>query len=670
MTSEHSVLPHTCEHCQRILLDKPVKKEVYGQYDVTLPHTRGEVYQAVQAGCPLFSRYPKFPFFGLSVAQSLDPNSWQPWFDQPQFLRFEGWQRRSALMLAKSMLNPYDQPFEISYNTEGDFSLRCLSWVSEVDTMRIVAPPEDPAAQDIVFRPIKEQVDVEETFAFLRSQIQECYYTHCHQGTCPPPTGGFAPRRVIRIGGSTNPPSLRLYAPEVGEEVQWCALSYCWGGQNQSVMTTLATLQERYDGIDFGSLPRTLQDAITTTHRLEIQYIWIDSLCIVQDDGNEKAQDIAQMGDVYSLAYITLSASSASTVTEGFLQNRSIPQPLTPIALRYVNESGVEGTIIATSEPIPEGMPDPINSRAWTFQERVLSPRLVDFSSTQVRWRCNSAERCDSGCPPRTTWKVHFETSWVVDGTSNPSRTLTDIQEQWNHLVTAYSQRNLTYPADKLIAFSAIPKTLGRPGRYLAGLWETDLPCNLLWKVTHLWFPSSGTVDKRKAKLETYHAPSWSWASVDGEVECKLGVESSMPEATCEVLDVQVDLANDDAPFGAVVSGYIIIRGNTRHAVFYPSMSELFFYEPGTEEGDEERQTARYEGFADCKPDKDMTAAQSPSVNVCCLHIRNFGGRGEGLLLVEDGKHNVFRRIGHFYWNLEDLGNSFQSSENAEVMVV
>ncbi|KAL6365790.1 hypothetical protein LRP88_00365 [Fusarium phalaenopsidis] len=307
-------------------------------------------------------------------------------------------------------------------------------------------------------------------------------------------------------------------------------------------MTTIATIQERYDGIEFGGLPKTLQDSITTTHRLGIQYIWIDSLCIVQDDSNEKAQDIAQMGEVYSQAYITLSASSAASVTEGFLQTRSIPQPLDPIALRYVNESGVEGTIIATSEPIPE--------------------------------------------------------------------------------------------------------------------------------VTHLWLPSSGTVDKRKARIEIYCAPSWSWATVDGEVECKLGVESTIPEPACEVLDVQVDLANDDAPFGAVVSGYIIIRGNTRRAVFYPLTSELFFHEPGTEEGDKERQTARYEGFVDCKPDEDTAAAENPSVNVCCLHIRNFGGRGEGLLLVEDVESHVFRRIGHFYWNLEDLGEPFEHAEKAEVKIV
>ncbi|RSL58425.1 hypothetical protein CEP54_007797 [Fusarium duplospermum] len=492
MASGNSVPPHTCEHCQRIILDKPVKKEAYGQYEVTLPHTRSEVYQAVQAGCPLFSRYPKFPFFDLSLGQSLDPSSWQPWFDQPRFLRFEGWQRRSALMLAKSMLNPYDKPFEISYNTEGDFGLRCLSWVTEIDTMRIVAPPEDPAAQDIVFRPIKEQVDTEETFEFLRSQTQKCYETHCHQGTCPPPKGDFAPRRVIRIDGPTDPPSLRLYAPEAGEDVRWCALSYCWGGQDQSVMTTVATLQARLDGIDFGKLPKTLQDAIITTHRLGIY-------------------------------------SSAS---------------------------------------------------------------------------------------------------------------LLDIRKQWNHLITAYSQRNLTYPADKLIAFSAIPKTLDRPGRYLAGLWETDLPCNLLWKVTHLWFPSSGTVDKRKAKLETYRAPSWSWASVDGEVDCKLGVESSIPEPACEVLDVKVDLANDDAPFGAVVSGYIVIRGDVRKAVFYPLA------------------------------DEDTIAADNPSVDVCCLHIRNFGGRGEGLLLVKDAEDEVYRRIGHFYWNLEELGVSFEYAEKAEVKIV
>lgn len=229
----------------------------------------------------------------------------------------------------------------------------------------------------------------------------------------------------------------------------------------------------------------------------------------------------------------------------------------------------------------------------------------------------------------------------------------------------------MTYPAaDKLIAFSTIPKTLSRPGRYLAGLWETDLPCNLLWKVTHLWFPSSGTVDKRKAKLETYRAPSWSWASADGEVECKLGVDSSIPEPACEVLGVHVDLANENAPFGAVVSGYIIIKGDTRRAMFYPLTSELFFYEPGTEKGEEELQTARYEGFADCKPDEDMAAAENPSVNVCCLHIRDFGGRGEGLLLVEDVEDDLFQRIGHFYWNLEDLGDSFEHAEKAEVKIV
>ncbi|RTE83031.1 hypothetical protein BHE90_002463 [Fusarium euwallaceae] len=157
----------------------------------------------------------------------------------------------------------------------------------------------------------------------------------------------------------------------MGEDVRWCALSYCWGGQSQSVMTTVATLEERLDGIDFRELPKMLQDAVISTHRLGIQYIWIDSLCIVQDDSNEKAQDIAQMGEVYSQAYITLSASSAASATEGFLPNCSIPQPLTLVALRYVNESGVEGTIIATSEPIPEGVPDSINSRAWTFQERM-----------------------------------------------------------------------------------------------------------------------------------------------------------------------------------------------------------------------------------------------------------------------------------------------------------
>jgi hypothetical protein len=133
--------PHTCVHCKRILLDKPVQREQqYGVYEVTLPHTRTDVFHALKADCHFFALYPRIPFYTLPIIQSLRPSSWYPWFSSRYILKFRGWRRRRLWTLIKSMLNPFDRPFKITYNTEGDFDLNCITWMSEPESMRIVSP--------------------------------------------------------------------------------------------------------------------------------------------------------------------------------------------------------------------------------------------------------------------------------------------------------------------------------------------------------------------------------------------------------------------------------------------------------------------------------------------------------------------------------------------------
>jgi hypothetical protein len=470
---------------------------------------------------------------------------------------------------------------------------------------------------------------------------------------------------LIRIIREHDTFHLYLYEPGNGEHVQWCALSYCWGGQDQGVKTTIATLPERLKGIDFRSLPKTLRDAVVTTSRLNLEYIWIDSLCILQDSHEEKTEDITQMDRIYSHAYITISASSASSVTEGFLDHRQMPQSMTPISMRYLTRSGVESNLLVCAEPTPRDIEDPINTRGWTFQERVLSPRLIDFSTTQVRWRCQSLQATEAGCPAESVWANYFATSFIVSA-SNPLRSEgKDDEREWSHLVSAYSSRNLTYGSDKLIAFSAIPQALGRAGQYLAGLWEIDLPCNLLWKVVHDWSPASGTTDKRKPRPREYRAPSWSWASVDGDIRCDNStMESKAAISACHVLDIHTQLSDTRAPFGGVVSGYLLIQGFTSQAKFLPAAGQLFFVDEGTAKKDQEHTEPEYGAFADCLPDKQihMEEGQEEEVGVVCLHIRNYGGRGEGLILVEDANESVFRRIGHFYWSEYDNDSKFISS--------
>lgn len=379
------------------------------------------------------------------------------------------------------------------------------------------------------------------------------------------------------------------------------------------------------------------------------------------------------MAEIYSHAFFTISAARASTATEGFLHDIEVPQPKTPISLRYLSSSGDEGKFIVADEPTGREMPDPINSRAWTFQERVLAPRLVEFSHTQVRWRCKTCLKCESGAPPQTAWRRYFESPSIVDANTMTQLDATNSFNEWHSLVSYYSKRNLSYPADKLIAFSAVAKTMGRPGRYLAGLWEVDLPNNLMWKVHHIWTPILGDIDMRAVRPPGYRAPTWSWASVDGHVTIdSVGVDASAPQIACEVLDCQVELANQALPYGPVSSGYITIRGRVRPGIFFPLTGKMHFRDPGVEETEHIEPTPGYKGFADTKDfeQEPSTSDEGPSLVVWCLHIRNDGGRGDGLLLVHEPEQGVFKRIGHFYWSITEVGTDFKFWEEGIVKIV
>jgi len=110
---------------------------------------------------------------------------------------------------------------------------------------------------------------------------------------------------------------------------QYVALSYCWG-KTLAFKTTTGNLQSHKDGFNFSLLPRTLQDAILMTRYLNLRYIWIDCLCIIQDDKADWEREAALMADVYSNAFLTIAAARASDSQEGFLGDRKT-MPMDPV---------------------------------------------------------------------------------------------------------------------------------------------------------------------------------------------------------------------------------------------------------------------------------------------------------------------------------------------------
>jgi hypothetical protein len=140
-----------------------------------------------------------------------------------------------------------------------------------------------------------------------RKFVAECILNHSH---CSYQVGQL-PTRVIRDGSANKEPHLHISG---GEYDKYVTLSDCWGGVNPFT-TTIRTLRQRMQNIRSSELPKTFQDAVIITRSLGVAYLWIDSLCILQDDTEDWSKEAARMKDVYTNCYAMISADNSSTRT-------------------------------------------------------------------------------------------------------------------------------------------------------------------------------------------------------------------------------------------------------------------------------------------------------------------------------------------------------------------
>lgn len=211
------------------------------------------------------------------------------------------------------------------------------------------------------------------------------------------------PTRVVAVGpadGSKLPKLVETH----GEEGSYIALSHCWG-KTQIITTTKATIASRKESIEWSLLSQTFQDAITWTRRLGIPYIWIDSLCIVQDDLQDWATESTKMGTIYEHAHLTLAATAAPSGTLGFRSPRTPPQSFhlrdTPHRVSAQLQPSHD-SFTRRSQADPRLMP--LLSRAWVYQERLLSARELVFE-------CQNGYACECGGISRYSGLTSHNTS-------------------------------------------------------------------------------------------------------------------------------------------------------------------------------------------------------------------------------------------------------------------
>lgn len=243
-------------------------------------------------------------------------------------------------------------------------------------------------------------------YQIARELISNCCRGH---DACPRENNTQLPTRVLDLS-STHSNIALLYETK-GIQGRYAALSYCWGKAKQQIMTTRKTLESGDLQIKIQHLPKTLQNAISVTGELGIKYLWIDSLCIIQNDNDDKAREIFQMPAIYKSAIVTTSAAIADECNKGFLDDRKEIAMRVEYSFRLPLIRDITADNPARSDiflctdsnfgyTIKDFENEPIDYRAWTFQEAWLSPRLLIYGSGQVQWRCLS-KKLTYGLPER-----------------------------------------------------------------------------------------------------------------------------------------------------------------------------------------------------------------------------------------------------------------------------
>jgi hypothetical protein len=231
-------------------------------------------------------------------------------------------------------------------------------------------------------------------FKLLKEWIKDCDDTHA---CCPRNlTEYFFPTRIIDVGKVDSNAIMIKYDTWTrgGSHRPYVALSHRWGqpGEYQTICTNKAHIVGQTERtVEMADLPKTFQDAVVITRNLGVSYLWIDSLCVVQDDKDDWNRESKLMEDVYGSAYCTLAATCAKGTNDGFLK----PTPARQIVTIEEPQSKTPFYLCDAIDDFYEDVDQSdLNKRAWVLQERALSRRTIHFAQSQTYWECGGGVRC------------------------------------------------------------------------------------------------------------------------------------------------------------------------------------------------------------------------------------------------------------------------------------
>lgn len=310
------------------------------------------------------------------------------------------------------------------------------------------------------------------------------------------------------------------------------------------------------DDVSIARLPQTFQDAILVTRALGVRYLWIDSLCIPCSI-TEWQRSSPQAGSVYANAYLTISATGAGNALGGLL----FPRPeRVYIQIPYKADGGLAGNVSVSSLSLDREVlrneylnmeDEPISSAVWSFQERVLSPRIVHFASDQVYIEGLQQLVSEDGLCEKKNYHTTAATLPARASDASSEVDTSSLKLRWEHMLWDYAIRVPAIPTDKLTALSNVARAYQRllncgTDDYIAGHWKSSLVESLCWQSLHCK-PAGDS-----------NAPSWAWVSVDGIPA--MGFHARSHEDLARVSSTDVTLLDTTNPFGQVTAASITLE--------------------------------------------------------------------------------------------------------------
>jgi hypothetical protein len=490
-----------------------------------------------------------------------------------------------------------------------------------------------------------------QTFELAQKWLRNCLENHdgCNDGF-----ERWRPTRLVKLDSPSKGMVTLDSKPQetaISEVEAYVTLSHCWGDGDPLKLTS-STFPSLAEGVPVSKLPQTFQDAIIIARRLGSEFIWIDSLCIIQDSHEDWLRQSSLMGKVYAQALCNIGATDAANGDGGcFRQRNPLLLDRTIIESSWTDRTNKKFHLYAT----PGGMTNPLHSpllrRGWVLQEYILSRRFLHFEAQQMAFECKEGyvsemypEKAPKGMllftdPLQKAEEPRYRIDHGAGHIDAP-----ELYNFWGKLVEYYSTCSLTFDTDKLIAISGIAKTLQGTlhDTYYAGMWKSQLPQSLLWVL-------DPRERDRTTQSSSYLAPTWSWAGSNAAIHGSVRRRGTI---IAEVVQTQVALASSD-PTGSVLSGSITLRGMLWTVVLHcmGGMSYFIRVKPMVQSY---RSDPQFGAFQEVYIDNPIPVGQQvEGIKLHYMPIRRVSRSEEeaslgGLLLLPTGQRGQFERVGVF----------------------